>query len=80
MIEGKQILAARAMLGWRREDLVQFSGVSMSALMRMEKGTTDSRRSTLNKIGETLIDAGIEFVAREDGAIGVILKKENKSL
>lgn len=75
MIEGKQILAARALLGWRREDLVRVSGVSVSALMRMEKGTTDSRRSTINKVAETLMEAGIEFVAREDGSIGVVLTK-----
>jgi hypothetical protein len=41
----------------------------------MEKGTTDSRRSTINKVAETLMEAGIEFVAREDGSIGVVLTK-----
>ena len=36
MIDGRQIRAARAMLGWSREDLLQASGISMSALLQAE--------------------------------------------
>ena len=74
MIDGRQIRAARTMLGWSREDLVEASGASMSAVLRMEGGLADSRGSTMTKVAKTLIAAGIEFIAREDGAIGVILK------
>ena len=74
MIDGRQIRAARAMLGWSREDLLQASGISMSALLRMEGALADSRSSTLNKVVKALSLAGIEFVTRDDGAIGVILK------
>ena len=74
MIDGRQIRAARAMLGWSREDLLQASGISMSALLRMEGALADSRGSTLNKVAKALTLAGIEFVTRDDGAIGVILK------
>lgn len=74
MIDGRQIRAARAMLGWSREDLLQASGISMSALLRMEGALADSRSSTLNKVVKALSLAGIEFVTRADGAIGVILK------
>jgi transcriptional regulator with XRE-family HTH domain len=76
MIDGRQIRAARAMLGWSREDLLQASGISMSALLRMEGALADSRSSTLNKVVKALSLAGIEFVTRDDGAIGVILKAE----
>jgi predicted transcriptional regulator len=76
MIDGRQIRAARAMLGWSREDLLQASGVSMSALLRMEGALADSRTSTLNKVVNALTQAGIEFITRDDGAIGVILKAE----
>ena len=68
---------ARAMLGWSREDLLQASGISMSALLRMEGALADSRGSTLNKVAKALTLAGIEFVTRDDGAIGVILKAQN---
>ena len=76
MIDGRQIRAARAMLGWSREDLLKASGISMSALLRMEGALADSRGSTLNKVAKALTLAGIEFVTRDDGAIGVILKAE----
>jgi len=39
MIDGRQIRAARAMLGWSRDDLLKASGISMSALLRMGRGT-----------------------------------------
>ncbi len=76
MIDGRQIRAARAMLGWSREELLQAAGISMSALLRMEGGLADSRGSTINKVAKALTVAGIEFVTREDGAIGIILKGE----
>ena len=72
MIDGRQVRAARAMLGWSREELLQAAGISMSALLRMEGGLADSRGSTINKVAKALTVAGIEFVTREDGAIGVI--------
>jgi len=74
MLDGRQIRAARTLLGWTREDLLSASGISMSALLRMEGGLADSRSSTLNKVVNALTKAGIEFVTRDDGAIGVILK------
>ena len=77
MIDGRQIRAARAMLGWSREDLLKASGISMSALLRMEGALADSSRSTLNKVTKALTLAGIECVTRDDSAIGVILKAQS---
>ena len=77
MIDGRQIRAARAMLGWSREELLDASGISMWGLLRMEGNMADSRSSTLNKVVKALSLAGIEFVTRDDGAIGVILKAQN---
>ena len=76
MIDGRQVRAARAILGWSREELRDASGISMSALLRMEGNMADSRSSTLNKVVKALSLAGIEFVTRDDGAIGVILKAQ----
>jgi DNA-binding Xre family transcriptional regulator len=76
MIDGRQVRAARAILGWSREELLDASGISMSALLRMEGNMADSRSSTLNKVVKALSLAGIEFVTRDDGAIGVILKAQ----
>ena len=76
MIDGRQVRAARAILGWSREELLDASGISMSALLRMEGNMADSRSSTLNKVVKALSLAGIEFVTLDDGAIGVILKAQ----
>jgi predicted transcriptional regulator len=76
MIDGRQIRAARALLGWNRDELLARAQLSMSALLRLEQGAADSRRSTIIKVVQTLEAAGIVFITREDGAIGVLLKPD----
>lgn len=76
MIDGRQVRAARAMLGWSREELLDASGISMSALLRLEGAQADTRISTLSKVVRALNQAGIEFVNREDGAIGVMMREK----
>ena len=73
MIDGRQVRAARGLIGWSRDDLVSAAGISMSALMRLESGKADTRSSTINKVVQTLSRQGIEFVSRNDGGVGVIL-------
>lgn len=74
MIDGRQVRAARAMLGWSREELLDAAGISMSALLRLEGAMADTRVSTLSKVVRALNQAGIEFVTRDDGAIGVMMR------
>lgn len=76
MIEGKQIRAARALLDWSRDDLIAKSGVSPSALLRLENGLADSRGSTLNRIVKALTNEGIEFISQADGGVGVLIKQK----
>ena len=72
------IRAARKMLGWSRENLLKASGISMSVPLRMEGALADSRSSTLNNVAKALTLAGIEFITRDDGAIGVIQKAKRQ--
>ncbi|MDY0072465.1 MAG: XRE family transcriptional regulator [Thauera sp.] len=74
MIDGRQVRAARAMLGWSRTDLLKAADLSMSALLRLESELSDTRVSTLRKIVMALSAEGIEFINREDGSIGVVMK------
>jgi predicted transcriptional regulator len=74
MIEGKQIRAARALLDWSRDELIAKSGVSPSALLRLEGGLADSRSSTLNKLINALTSEGIEFISQPDGSVGVLVR------
>lgn len=74
MIEGRQIRAARGLLGWSRSDLIEASGVSMSALLRLESAQADSRSSTLNKVITALNAAGIEFIDDGQDGVGVLVR------
>ena len=74
MIEGRQIRAARGLLGWSRSDLIEASGVSMSALLRLEGAQADSRSSTLNKVIAALNAAGIEFINDGQNGVGVLVR------
>lgn len=62
MIDGRQIRAARAMLGWSREDLLKASGISMSALLRMEGALADILRTHHFHSGEELEATILRYV------------------
>lgn len=74
MIEGRQIRAARGLLGWSRSDLIEASGVSLSALLRLETAQADSRSSTLSKVIAALNRAGIEFINDGQNGVGVLVR------
>ena len=65
MISGAQIRAARGLLGWSQEGLSKAAGISKRAVVRLETGATDSRRSTIVAVETALERAGIEFLAAE---------------
>lgn len=79
MIEGRQIRAARGLLGWSRSDLIDASGVSMSALLRLESALADSRSSTLNKVIAALNAAGIEFINDDQHGVGVFARPVSRA-
>ena len=74
MITGSQIRAARALLGWSQRDLADKALLSETAVLKLETERADSRTSTQTKARSTLEEAGIEFINRQDGAKGVVLK------
>jgi transcriptional regulator with XRE-family HTH domain len=69
----KQIKAARELLGWSQDTLVEMSGVSISTIKRLEAegGDLGGRPETGEKIVGAFEKAGVEFNA--DGR-GVRLK------
>jgi transcriptional regulator with XRE-family HTH domain len=72
----KQIKAARELLGWSQEKLVEMSGVSISTIKRLEAagGNLGGRPATGEKIVAALEKAGVEFLAKDNGGAGVRLK------
>ena len=74
MIDSRQIRAARALLEWSQQKLATKTRLSLTAMNRVERNATDARGSTLFTIRDVLTAAGIEFIDRPDGSIGVLLR------
>lgn len=77
-MQGEQIRAARALLGWTASDLAERSGVSYPTIQRLDatKGPVGGRFETVDAVRRALETAGIQFL--EAGATsagpGVALK------
>lgn len=69
MLGPRQIRAARALLGWKQTDLATASGVSEISIKNIERGTTDARGSTLNKVQVALETAGVEIIPQDGASI-----------
>jgi transcriptional regulator with XRE-family HTH domain len=81
MMEPAQIRAARALLGWRQEDLSKASGVGTATIRRIEKvnSSTTGYVSTLSRIQEAFETAGVLFIDDDGTAgVGVRLSKTKK--
>jgi transcriptional regulator with XRE-family HTH domain len=71
MIEPAQIRAARALLGWRQEDLSKASGVGSATVRRVESSSSSATSyvSTISRIQAALENAGVLFID-DDGSAG----------
>ncbi|PYD62986.1 helix-turn-helix domain-containing protein [Gluconacetobacter entanii] len=74
-IASAQVRAARGLLGWSRDRLVEASGVPKRTIVRFEDEVTAPRKSTISAIRAALEAAGVEFIAENGGGIGVRLRK-----
>jgi len=81
MLQAMQIRAARALLGWRQEDLSKAAGVGAATIHRIEKGHGPvlGNVSTVMKIQVAFEQAGIQFIDDDDaGGIGVRISKKKR--
>ncbi len=81
MLEPAQIRAARALLGWRQEDLSKASGVGTATIQRIEKSDRPITGyvSTIVRIQAAFEDAGVLFIDDDETAgIGLRLTKKRK--
>ena len=78
MLYAAQIRAARALLGWRQEDLADAAKVGLATLARIEQGQgmVQGNFSTVMKIQQALEKEGISFTENEEGGIGLWLEKK----
>lgn len=63
-MQGEQIRAARALLGWTAADLAEKSGVSYPTIQRLDatKGPVGGRFETVDAVRKALEAAGIQFL------------------
>ena len=75
MLTPAQLRAARALVGWSREDLAEKSDVSAPAIRDFEVNRSDSKQGTVQKWQRALEAAGVQFIdADETGGPGVRLR------
>jgi transcriptional regulator with XRE-family HTH domain len=81
MLESGQIRAARALLGWRQQDLSKASGVGTATIRRIEKSERGLTGyvSTMVRIQEAFEQAGIQFIDDDEtGGFGVRVAKRKR--
>jgi predicted transcriptional regulator len=67
LITGRQLKAARALVGWEQTNLAKKAGVAISTVRRMESfdGEVGARTATLSLVQRALEKAGVEFLNHE---------------
>jgi transcriptional regulator with XRE-family HTH domain len=81
MLQVAQLRAARALLGWRQEDVAQAAKISVATIRRVEsqEGTLTGYVSTLLKIQTAFEQAGIQFIDDDEtGGFGVRMAKRKR--
>jgi transcriptional regulator with XRE-family HTH domain len=74
-ISPNQLRAARALIGWTREDLATAAGATERNLARIESAEITPRPRTVAAIRAALEAAGVEFIPENGGGAGVRLRK-----
>jgi transcriptional regulator with XRE-family HTH domain len=81
MLQVAQIRAARALLGWRQEDIAEAAKISVATIRRIEsqEELMTGNVSTLLKIQAALEQAGIQFIDEDEtGGFGLRLAKKKR--
>jgi len=66
MLIPPQLRAARALVGWSREDLAKKSGVGAPTIKDFELNGSDPRQGTVHKWQRALEAAGVRFINEDD--------------
>ena len=77
-MQAAQIRAARALLGWRQDDLAKAAKVGLATVARIEQGEgmVQGNFSTITRIQQALERQGISFIADAGDGVGVRLQKK----
>jgi transcriptional regulator with XRE-family HTH domain len=81
MLQVAQIRAARALLGWRQEDIAKAAKISVATIRRIEsqEELLTGNVSTLLKIQAAFEQAGIQFIDEDEtGGLGLRMAKKKR--
>jgi transcriptional regulator with XRE-family HTH domain len=76
MVTTHQIKAARALLDWTQADLAKASGMHLNVINNIERGTTNPRQGTLEKLQAAMEGHGIVLI----GTRGVELRRDTVAM
>jgi len=71
-ILGKQLVAARGLLGWTQRQLATAADVHLETIFNWENGEHQPRETTIRRVVEVIEARGVEFT--NGGAPGVRFK------
>jgi transcriptional regulator with XRE-family HTH domain len=76
-LSSEQLRAARALLNWDQKALSEASKVSIATIKRLEpqSGPIKANAVTVEALRRALEQAGVEFIQKNGGGVGVRLKK-----
>ncbi|KAB2766872.1 helix-turn-helix transcriptional regulator [Brucella anthropi] len=76
MITGRQIAAARTLIGITQKELADASSISIPTLKRMEasEGEASGMKNNVSAVVQALIDMGVVFIPQNGGGYGVRLR------
>jgi transcriptional regulator with XRE-family HTH domain len=60
-IGGRQLAAARTLLGWSQDRLAEAADLSRQALLRWENDQTAPHEATIQRVVQVIEAAGVEF-------------------
>jgi transcriptional regulator with XRE-family HTH domain len=69
-----QLKMARTALGLTVRQAAELAGCSHETIVGIESGRSSIKQSTINKVQAALEKAGVEFIAEDNGGLGVRLK------
>jgi transcriptional regulator with XRE-family HTH domain len=80
VVTGRQIRAARALIGWSQAELARASGVSKSTVIKFESsdGYLGAWSKPVRKIWKAMEEAGVDFFEEDGGGEGVRLRSHRK--
>jgi predicted transcriptional regulator len=75
MVTPREVRAARAFLGWTRQQLADRAIVALNTVIRLEQGVVDTRSSTLDAVRRALEAAGVEFLSLREDSEGIRIRR-----